>query len=699
MANIVINRSAMSQKGLESTYNLPSDIIISKPLPQRLRGWFRSRCTVERIEQTILGTLPFIEIMRGYKWKKWLPGDIVSGLSVGCIQIPQGMGFALLAELPAVYGLYASFWPILFYFFFGTSRHISMGTTALISIMVSAIVLKQMEMVGLSDDMIGATDANGTVINDGADIIQFKVGIVMSVSLLMGLFLIIMSYLRLGVIATYMSMPFVRSFMTGAGINIIANQIPALFQIKMPPIGTMFKSPRIVYEVLRNITQTNVTSFVTGIICIIILYVLKEIVNTKYRKQLRVPIPAELLVFVSATIIAHFGKFHEKWGVRVIGEIPLGMPPPALPSMYNWTDYVIECFVIAVVSFAISISMAKMMAKKHGYKIDTNQELMAYGLSYGLGALFQGHTGAQAPPRSVVQDMAGGKTQVASLVSSVLVLLFVLVLGQLFTNLPNSVLAAIIIVALIPLMKSFLDLKVLWKGNKLDFITWLLTIVCVVFLDITAGLIAGLAFSVFSVTFHGLFANGHLIAEVENTGLYAPVQSAESVQQVPGVKVFRFNSGLYFINIETFRQTLFKCTFNPTAKEPFSIIKALSNSVATMVSAMTMDDIFSTDDEKEKKKRNPQHIQTIVIDCTQISYIDIMGLNLFTELRDDFKTQDVNVVLSSCNPFLLNKLAAVDIILEDGTFTMDVYPSVHDAVMAARKGTSSPTQNNNISHV
>merc|ERR1711894_608317 len=137
------------------------------------------------------------------------------------------------------------------------------------------------------------------------EVVKFKVGIAMSVTLLMGIAMVIMSVLRLGIIATFMSMTFTQSFMTGAAINIITSQVPSLFQIKLPPSGTMFKTPVTYIELFKNITQTNVASLVTGLICIIVLYVLKEIVNVKYRSKLKVPIPAELAVVIVATIISH----------------------------------------------------------------------------------------------------------------------------------------------------------------------------------------------------------------------------------------------------------------------------------------------------------------------------------------------------------------------------------------------------------
>ncbi|KAI0213401.1 Solute carrier family 26 member 10, partial [Lamellibrachia satsuma] len=254
--------------------------------------------------------LPVIDTLLTYKWKKWLASDVVAGLSVGIIHIPQGMGFSILASLPPVYGLYSSFFPVLMYFFLGTSRHISFGTMAVISLLIATVVDRESERLGLGGNK--------------PDAVAIKVGIACAVSLLVGVIQTLMGVFKLGVVASFMSMSFVGGFLMGAGFHIAMSQLPFLLGLQIRKVGATGKIPIVFIEILCRLPEVKPAEVITSLLCITFLTIIKEVINVRYRKYLLIPVPAEMIVVSIGIFVSYVAKLEDNFGVAIIGTIPQG---------------------------------------------------------------------------------------------------------------------------------------------------------------------------------------------------------------------------------------------------------------------------------------------------------------------------------------------------------------------------------------
>ncbi len=767
---VLISRPSYNCDTLATIHDLeqPPEESTGTKLKKRLKEC--CECSGHCILKKVTSFLPFIEMLRTYQWKRWIVSDMIAGLSVGVIHIPQGMGFALLTSLPAIYGLYSSFFPVLIYFFFGTSRHISVGTMALIGLMVGAVIEREVENMGLGpkdeDDPGDVTSnlthatwttdsplnfTNGTSDDLERERERVKVGIAVSITLLVGIFQIIMGVCRLGIIATFMSMPFVASFLTGAAVHIITSQVAPLFGVKLPGHQGTFRVPMVYYELFRHIHHTNVTTLIIGLVCIVLLLIFREVISERFKKKLPVPIPSEFIVIILGTLISHFVNFHGRYNVKIVGTIPLGIPAPSVPPMTNASNYIADAIPIAILSFTISITMAKLLARKHRYPIDVNQELIAYGLMNGGSAFFGCFAGCQAPPRSLVNDATGGKTQMNSIFSCLLVLLVMLALGKLFYSLPNCVLAAIIICALLPLFRQFKELPLLWRANRYDFCVWIMTFLNVVILDITSGLAIGIGLSLVMIVLQAHNARGTDLVNVSQTELYVPSElagSSKNAVQIPGVKIFRFEAPLFYANVESFKQQLFEKTMNPLAgsffrvrqvpmktkrrrSSSFPLLRKSSifkrhkgeadadeekeNGQATNESqhlesdhqvavnetqdqvpnvAKTSDSNSLHPDEKKPEAScvsMQEEIKAIVLDCSGMPDIDIMGLSNLKGLYADFEAVGVHFVLAQCTSKVQDRMACYS--MPD---SLEIFPSIHDAVITCVAAKDKTSANNNM---
>ena len=690
---IEINRKIYSQDEFDEVHQY------DKPPKEmfNVKDSLRSMCTCSRQcwKEMVLNRLPVISIMANYRWKEWLLSDIMAGISVGVIHIPQGMGFSLLASLPAVYGLYSSIFPVFFYFLFGTSRHISFGTMAVISLLIANVVDREAhrynQMYGSSHGIVDGIHAtNTTMMPPGTDVPNldvFKVGVACAVSLVAGIIQIIMGFFNLGIVSSFMSMSFVGGFMTGAAFHITTSQVPSLFGVKLIKICGKGKIPLTLIELAKNITNVNIAEIILAFFCIALLILLKEFINVRFAKYLKAPIPAELIVVTIGIVLSYFADLHNNFGIDIIGNIPQGIPAPAMPQLDNAHTYIPDAIVIAILSFAISISMAKMFAKKHNYSIDANQEFIAYGASHVISSFFHCFAGAQAPPRSLVHDATGGKTQLGSIVSCGLVLLACTVLTPLFELLPKCVLASVIIIALVPLFKSFVDLKVYWYISRYDFTIWLATWATVVFIDVTSGLIMGIGISMLTVIIQSRIARGFLLGTMTNskfgheTGIYHRCDIYKSMESLPGIRMFHFPTFLYFANIENFKEQLFEATINPTKLNTKQIVVD-SNQNGEVTNTKTQDSVTTVNIDK-KPDGDATPITCIILDCSTITYVDIMGLYLLQQLTIDYEKVGVNFVLACCPIMLINKLKRCGLVSDKDTI-IHFYPTIHDAVKDAQ---------------
>ncbi|XP_070847976.1 prestin isoform X1 [Chaetodon trifascialis] len=678
----------------------------STTLRQRLANQFR--CSSEKAKAAALSFLPILTWLPSYPVKQYLFSDVVSGLSTGVVQLPQGLAYAMLAAVPPVYGLYSSFYPVLLYTFFGTSRHISVGTFAVISLMIGGVAVRE-----APDSMFYIQPANGSNMSAVLDMAARdarRVQVAVVLTTLVGIIQFVLGLLRFGFVAIYLTEPLVRGFTTAASVHVVVSQLKYLLGVKTQRFSGPLSAVYSVKAVLSDITSTNVTTLILGLVCLLFLYVVKDL-NERFKKKLPIPIPGEIIVVIVSTGVSYGLSLSDDYKVDVVGEIPAGLLPPAAPEFSLLPSLVTDSFAVAIVGFSMGISLAKIFALKHGYSVDGNQELIALGLCNFISSFFQTFAITCSMSRSLVQESTGGKTQIAGLLASLVVLLVVMAIGFIFQPLPQTALAAIIMVNLLGMFKQFRDIPSLWRTSKIELAIWLVAFVASVLLGLDYGLLVAIAFAILTVIYRTQSPKSAVLGHVSNTGLYCDVDEYEEAAEYEGIKIFHSNTSIYFANSDLYVNALKEKTgVNPAhlqaaRKARMKQKKANGNrNSALKICArykeqgvthevlsqkhMTeeqrngqLEDRHSESDLEEAVFLEPlSTVHSIILDWTSASFIDSVGAKAIKQVIKEYEAVDVQVVIASCSRNLLSELDALQFFT--GIVTPDmVFPTVHDAVL------------------
>ncbi|XP_033120337.1 solute carrier family 26 member 6-like [Anneissia japonica] len=337
-------------------------------------------CSKESIKKATISFFPIITWLGSYDVRKSLLGDTISGFTVGVLRIPQGLAYAFLASLPPVYGLYINFFPVILYALMGTSRHISVGVFAVVSIMTGIAIDSVVEGRRTELSLI----ENGTV---GFDEEEEKKKVAMLLCFLVGLIQFILGFFQLGFISVYLSEPVVRGFTTGAGMHVFTSQFKHLFGIKVSTYFGPFALIKSYKELFSELNTTNTATLIMAISSITALVAVKEI-QDRYKDKIKFPIPMELIVIIVGTLVSGFVKLNTKYDVSIVGEIPTGLPAPQMVDFSYISSLLGSSFAISMVAFCGTLSMAKIFAKKHNYEIEANQELLAGGVTAIVSSFF-----------------------------------------------------------------------------------------------------------------------------------------------------------------------------------------------------------------------------------------------------------------------------------------------------------------------
>ncbi|NXU07533.1 S26A6 protein, partial [Buphagus erythrorhynchus] len=509
------------------------------PTKPSLYGCLRkTRCSSSTAKSLLFRFLPFLRWLPRYPIKDWLLGDIVSGFSVGIMHLPQGLAYALLAGLPPVTGLYSSFYPVFLYFFFGTSRHNSVevlvptfgslptlylfsGPFAVISVMIGSLTDSLLPSENFLESVNGSNATVNEELRDAA-----RVELVATITVLTGIFQVALGLLQFGFVVTYLSDPLVRGYTTASSVHVLVSQLKNVFGVSQGEHSGPLSLFVTVIDLFKKLPDTNVGTLVTALIAMVAILIVKEL-NHKFAAKLPMPIPIELITIIVSTGISYGVNLNDKFGISVVGNIPSGLKPPVAPKISYFGQVAGNAFAIAVVGYAICISLGKIFALKHGYKVDSNQELIALGLSNFLGGFFQCFAISCSMSRSLVQESTGGNSQVAGVIASLVILVTILKIGELFRDLPKAILAAIIIVNLKGMFKQFSDLSTLWKSNRVDLLVWIVTFVATLLLNLDIGLAVSVAFGLLTVIFRTQLPHYSILGRVSDTDVYRDVMEYE----------------------------------------------------------------------------------------------------------------------------------------------------------------------------
>ncbi|NXM26796.1 S26A3 protein, partial [Oxyruncus cristatus] len=508
-------------------------------------------CSPQRAKKIALRLFPIVSWLPAYRFREWILSDIVSGINTGLVAVLQGLAFALLVNVPPSYGLYAAFFPVLVYFIFGTSRHISVGPFPVLSLMVGGVVTRL-----VPDDSTG----NGNSTNISA-INEERVMVAASVTFLSGIFQLLLGIFQFGFIVIYLSQSLISGFTTAAAVHVLVSQLKFMFQLPVPgfnkPLGIIYT----LESIFSQITKANIADLVTSLLVLLIVFVVKEM-NDRYKKKLPTPIPIELLVTILAALISYFFNLEEKFNVAVVGKLEEGFQAPVAPDVGILQKCIGDGISIAIVAFAVAFSVAKVYSIKHDYPIDGNQELIAFGLGNIVGGSFKGFATSTALSRSADHNACRHSwwncslMQIAGIISSVIVLVVILAIGFLLAPLQKSVLASLALGNLKGMLMQFKEIGILWRKDKFDCIIWVVTFLAAIFLGLDIGLAAAVAFQLLTVVIRSQIPSCTVLANVGRSNIYRNRKDYTDIYEPEGVKIFRCSSPIFFANIEFFREKL-----------------------------------------------------------------------------------------------------------------------------------------------
>lgn len=553
--------------------------------------------------------IPALNWLRGYRSSDWV-SDVTAGMIVASLLIPQSMAYALLAGLPPEMGLYASILPPILYAVLGTSRVLAVGPVAVDSLMVAAAIAP------LSPQNVPET-----------------ISLAITLAFLVGSLELLMGILRLGFLMNFFSRSVISGFISGAAIIIAFSQIKHLLGLQIPSTESFFVLVRLIAS---QLSQVNPVTFLLGISSVgILLGVNRPLVQQLRRwgwsDQQIFPVSKSvpLLVVIAGTLLVWGLRLDQGSGVKIVGEIPAGLPPLAWPLLNLQTVRSLfpAALAITLVGYLEGFSSGQTFASKRREKVDANQELIALGAANLGAALTGGYPVTGGLSRSVVNFAAGAKTGLASIMTGILIALTVMFFTPLFYFLPQACLAAIIITAVYRLI-DFATLRRMWIYDKADAIAWLSTFISVLSLGVERGILLGAAIA---LALHLWRTSKPHIAVVGRLGESEHFRNVlrYPVKTDPHVLAVRVDESLYFANAKYLEDFL---------------MRAIADR---------------------------QEIHSILLVCSAINVIDASALEILEGLISDFKNLGIEFYLSDVKgPVMdrLKKIGFVDYLGQDHIF-------------------------------
>ncbi|KAH7716251.1 sulfate permease family protein [Aphelenchoides avenae] len=633
----------MNQVEFEAVY---PRIRASKPTNVPVES--RPRGVVGFLRSTATGFLPILDWLPNYVWRENLHGDLVAGITVGIMVVPQGMAYANLAGVPPVYGLYSCFFAAFVYMFFGTSRHVSIGTFAVSSMMVGALVSKVFPK-GTVHTVNGTSTTDLAVINfHGRHITALD--LTSALSLGVGLAQIIMAVCRLSFLTEYISDALISGFTAGSAFHVFMSQVGKAMGVKTPERDGPGMIFYMIYDDFLAAPKTNFWALGISVLGIVFLLFGKDYINPWFKRRFRVPLPLELFLVIVGTILSKLLNMKENYHVKVVDHVPQGFPAPSIPDVrllrYIWTDVL----GLAVICFMFPFTMGKIFAKKHKYKLDANQELYALGFAASISSLFPVYPTGAALSRSSVCEMAGAKTQVNALFSSVLLLIVILALGPLLEPLPMAVLAAIVMASLKGLFMQFKILPRLWKISRLDFAVWILSFTSTVVTDVQIGLLISVLFNVLSLGLREQWPKIYTLYSRPQKDIFKAEDNYQGLMPLENgyTTILKFEAPLHFGNVSKFTCRL-----------------------ADYFASIELGTIELT------RRR------TLILECSAVAYIDQMGMEALQEAYGDGKKCAIRVVFADVADSILDAMQVTR--FHDSVPKECFYPTLRDAVAATSR--------------
>ncbi len=466
--------------------------------------------------------VPFMDWVGRLRDSKVLRADIIGGITVALVLVPQSMAYAQLAGLPPYVGLYASFLPPMVAALFGSSRQLATGPVAVVSLMTAAAL-----------GPLASANPEGYLVY------------AMTLAILVGLFQLSIGLLRMGVLVDLLSHPVVVGFTNAGALIIATSQLGKLFGVSVPKSEHHYET--VTNTVLAAMEHTHMPTLAMGIAAIVIMVGLKRF----YPK-----LPGVLAAVVVTTLVSLLIDFEANGGA-VVGSIPRGLPAITIPTinMDIIKQLMTSAVVIALIGFMEAIAIAKAMAAKTRQRLDTNQELVGQGLSNMVSGMFGGYPVSGSFSRSAVNIEAGSVTGFSSIVTGIVVGITLLFLTPLLYHLPNATLGAVIILAVVNLMKAA-PLIHAWKAEPQDAVVLLVTFFLTLYLapHLEGGILTGVILSLLLFVIRSMRPRVAVLSRYKD-GSMRDV-SVHPLQTSDLISLIRFDGSLYFANAGYFEDKI-----------------------------------------------------------------------------------------------------------------------------------------------
>lgn len=559
---------------------------------------------------------PIFEWGRGYNLLKFR-GDLIAGLTIASLCIPQDIGYSKLANLAPQYGLYSSFVPPLIYAIMGSSRDIAIGPVAVVSLLLGTLLQNEIDPNTNPDDYrrlaFTATFFAG--------ITQATLGI-----------------LRMGFLIDFLSHAAIVGFMGGAAITIALQQLKGFLGIRK------FTKKTDIVSVMQSVFHSahhgwNWQTMVIGASFLTFLLFAKYI-GKKKKNLFWVPAIAPLISVILSTFFVYI-THAEKKGVEIVRHIEKGINPPSVNEIFFTGEYLAKGFKIGVVAGMIAlteaIAIGRTFASMKDYQLDGNKEMVALGTMNIVGSMTSCYVSTGSFSRSAVNYMAGCQTAVSNIVMSCVVFLTLQFITPLFKYTPNAILAAIIISAVINLI-DFQAAILIWKIDKFDFVACMGAFFGVIFASVEIGLLIAVSISFAKILLQVTRPRTAILGKIPSTTVYRNIQQYPEATKVPGVMIVRVDSAIYFSNSNYIKERILR---------------------------------WLADEEELLKEAYLPSIEFLIVEMSPVTDIDTSGIHALEELHSSLRKRDVQLVLANPGPVVIDKIHAshvANLIGEDRIF-------------------------------
>ncbi|CAK8537526.1 unnamed protein product [Lathyrus sativus] len=562
---------------------------------------FKDQTKSRKFVLGIEAIFPILSWGRTYNLQKFR-GDLIAGLTIASLCIPQDIGYSKLANLSPQYGLYSSFVPPLIYAVMGSSRDIAIGPVAVISLLLGTLLQNEID-----------PKTNPTEYRRLAFTATFFAGITQAT---LGVF-------RLGFLIDFLSHAAIVGFMGGAAITIALQQLKGFLGIEK------FTRKTDVISVMHSVFSSahhgwNWQTILIGATFLCFLLFAKHI-GKKGPKYFWVPAIAPLISVVLSTFFVYITRA-DKHGVAIVNHIEKGINPSSVKEIYFTGDYLAKGVRIGIVAGMIAlteaIAIGRTFASMKDYQVDGNKEMVALGAMNVVGSMTSCYVATGSFSRSAVNYMSGCETAVSNIVMSIVVFLTLQFITPLFKYTPNAILASIIICAVINLV-DYKAAILIWKIDKFDFVACMGAFFGVVFASVEIGLLIAVSISFAKILLQVTRPRTAILGKIPRTTVYRNIQQYPEATSVPGVLIIRVDSAIYFSN---------------------------SNYVKERILRWLMD-------EEERVKREYQtRIQFLIVEMSPVTDIDTSGIHALEELFRSLQKREVQLVLANPGPLVIDKL-------------------------------------------